>query len=129
MSDLRATCEHVNAQVNGDITYFGDPEHYGLPDYWTEVRGRGLGDCEDYALTKRRLLLDAGVAHDRIFFDFCYDPQGVAHAVLRVRLDDTDVVLDNEQPSLSTPADLRDAGYRFVSHIRSDGAGGWRASL
>lgn len=128
VNDLRDKCARINAQVNTDVTYFGDPQNYGVPDYWTEVRGRGIGDCEDYALTKRRLLLEAGVSHDVIFFDVCLDETGQGHAVLRVRLDDTDVVLDNRQPSLATPADLRTIGYRFISHIRSDGVGGWRVS-
>lgn len=127
---IRSLCEQVNSRVNGDITYRTDPELYGVPEYWTEVRGRGFGDCDDYMLTKRRQLLDAGVPHSRIWLHTAFDPQGNMHALLRVRLDDdTDVLLDNEQPALSTPSDMVQAGYRFVSHVRSDGVGGWHTTI
>ena len=36
-----------------------DQRHYGRAEYWN-IPTDGYGDCEDYALTKRRDLIAAG---------------------------------------------------------------------
>lgn len=128
-AELRALCKRINEQVNSSTTYLSDAANYGKPEFWAECPATNLGDCEDYALTKRRLLLDAGVPHELIFIDFCYTETQEPHAVLRVRLENEDVILDNRQSSVASVAELKQSGYRFVSHVRSDGVGGWRQSV
>lgn len=119
----------MNDRVNADITYASDILTSGVPEYWEEHRGPALDDCDGYMLSKRLLLRDAKVPDEDIFLESCLTETGEGHAVLRVRLEDnTDVILDNRQQSLETPASLRQIGYRFISHIRSDGVGGWRDS-
>src|SRR5690606_18760538 len=48
----------VNRYVNGAIQPSTDLEIYGVSEYWTIPTVRG--DCEDYALLKRRLLIARG---------------------------------------------------------------------
>jgi predicted transglutaminase-like cysteine proteinase len=52
--------ERVNSDVNASVTYKTDLEQYDKPDFWVEAGT--FGDCEDYALRKRELLLNAGFA-------------------------------------------------------------------
>ena len=50
----------INRQVNNSIWPEDDERHYGRPEYWN-IPTDGYGDCEDYALTKRKILIDAGL--------------------------------------------------------------------
>lgn len=123
----KALIQAVNERVNSTVKYVSDEALYARPEYWVEAGV--LGDCEDYTLAKRRQLLDAGVPHSVMYFQTCYDETGMGHAVLRVRLPDTDVLLDNRFPNLMTPDEAKKVGYTFIAHIRSDGVGGWRKSI
>ncbi len=51
--------DQVNRQVNNTIGPETDIEHYGIEDYWT-IPKDGKGDCEDYALLKRHILVSMG---------------------------------------------------------------------
>ena len=51
--------DEVNRRVNQTIRPQTDIEHYGIEDYWT-IPKDGKGDCEDYALLKRHLLISMG---------------------------------------------------------------------
>jgi predicted transglutaminase-like cysteine proteinase len=52
--------ERINSDVNASVTYKTDLEQYDTPEIWREAGT--FGDCEDYALRKRELLLNAGFA-------------------------------------------------------------------
>jgi len=54
------TVEQVNTSWNTTVKPLDYAAHYGRVDYWT-IPKDGYGDCEDYALTKRKDLLDAGL--------------------------------------------------------------------
>src|SRR5215470_13330885 len=51
----------VNAQVNESIKPMTDLEHWGVVERWN-YPDDGYGDCEDYVLLKRRMLMQAGRA-------------------------------------------------------------------
>jgi predicted transglutaminase-like cysteine proteinase len=104
----------VNYKVNSECTYQPDTEHYGKSDFWSLVVD-GKGDCEDYALTKRKLLLDQGIPHEKIRIALCWVETGEYHCVLVVTDDeaDCDWVLDNRYPDLMKPGALVDIGYVF----------------
>lgn len=53
------TIKKVNANVNDAIWPEDDLRHYGRAEYWN-IPTDGYGDCEDYALTKRKALIDQG---------------------------------------------------------------------
>jgi len=49
----------VNNWVNETIKPLTDLEHWGVVERWS-YPDDGYGDCEDYALLKRRMLIEAG---------------------------------------------------------------------
>jgi predicted transglutaminase-like cysteine proteinase len=46
----------INDEVNTSIRYRSDLEQYGVVDWQVANPVSGMGDCEDYALTKRHRL-------------------------------------------------------------------------
>lgn len=84
----------VNSQVNQSIR----PVEDGAIDQWSVYVQQG--DCEDYALTKQRELLKAGWPSDALLITTAYLPDGVYHAVLTVRTDRGEFILDNLNPAI-----------------------------
>lgn len=85
----------INNRVNQSTTYKTDLAQYGVVDQWGYVN-RGLGDCEDYCLSKRLSLIQAGVDPGTLNVAICKDRSGSGHAVLFARLTDGDWVMDNQ---------------------------------
>src|SRR5690554_5791315 len=100
----------VNAEVNARIAPRTDAELSGKEEYWT-YPDTGAGDCEEYALEKQRVLAARGWPKSALLITVVKDRKNEGHAVLTVRTDHGDVVLDNQieavLPWYSTP-------YRFV---------------
>lgn len=91
-----AKIEQINHLVNQQ-PYKTDLELYGKPEFWTIMSGHG-GDCEDYALTKRQKLIEAGFdPHDLLPAVGWTNPkdENSGHCVLLVQTDDGAYVLDN----------------------------------
>lgn len=104
----------VNQLVNRTVKKATDQELYGQAEYWSLprlVNGKLYGDCEDYALEKRRQLLAAGVPESALSMVVAVTARGESHAVLAVALESGDVVLDNLTP-WATP--WEDLNYRWV---------------
>jgi len=70
----------------------GRAEHWGFP---VEINGTLYGDCEDYALEKKRRLIEAGVPAAVLTLAVVHTRQREVHAVLLVATDQGDLVLDN----------------------------------
>jgi predicted transglutaminase-like cysteine proteinase len=92
--DAWSTIVRVNAETNAAIMPVEDAYHYGRSDYWTIPRD-GMGDCEDYALAKRKALIAAGLPPLALRLAVATTAQGEPHAVLTVATDRGDYVLDN----------------------------------
>jgi predicted transglutaminase-like cysteine proteinase len=88
-----AELDRVNRRVNRSIVYRSDDVTGDEIDLW-ESRVR-QGDCEDYALTKREELIDLGWPSRRLLLAMALTEDGVGHVVVIVRLEDSDLVLDN----------------------------------
>lgn len=86
---------HVQNRVNATIIPKNDRDQYGVPDRW--MVGVRKGDCEDFALEKRRQLLNAGWPSSALVIGLGRDRWGQDHAVLVVRTTSGDFVLDNQQ--------------------------------
>ena len=59
----------ANHFFNLHIRWVQDPEAWGKTDYWAtplELMGRGMGDCEDFAIAKYLTLVLAGVDVDKL---------------------------------------------------------------
>lgn len=109
---LIATLNSVNRQVNSSMRYVADR---GALDNWKV--GGSTGDCEDYALTKRSKLIRMGVPAGALRMAATYTRRGEPHAVLIVRTDRGDLVLDNLSARVLPRAST---GYRIVKMASND---------
>lgn len=83
----------INYAVNSSIQPMTDQEIYGVEERWAYPRT--VGDCEDFALLKRKMLIDAGFSPSDTLITVVLQPNGEGHAVLTVRTDRGDFILDN----------------------------------
>lgn len=102
---LMAVLEQVNRHVNSAIKPIAD-----RGDVWSI--SPAAGDCEDYVVTKRRVLIDAGVSAGALRIVYTQTRAGNAHAILLVRTSAGDIVLDNLTGAIQT---LRASGYKIRS--------------
>ena len=96
LDDLAA----INKRVNAAISPVKD-----RADVWSP--NVSAGDCEDYALAKRQLLIDRGWAPSQLLIAVVDDPLAGAHAVLIARTDQGDLILDNLTDQIMPWADTR----------------------
>lgn len=89
-----ADLDRVNTLVNASVRYVTDASLYNRSEYWTYPNGRG--DCEDFVLAKRKLLLDSGWRAETLLIGVALDLEGLRHAVLIASTDKGDFVLDNQ---------------------------------
>jgi predicted transglutaminase-like cysteine proteinase len=100
----------VNRWVNETVKPLSDMDHWGVLERWS-LPTDGYGDCEDYALLKRKILLDAGWARQALLITVVRDRRGEGHAVLTVKTDRGEFILDNQNESVVA---WTETGYRFV---------------
>ena len=85
----------LNSYVNGKVAPVSDAELYGEEEYWAYPSD--AGDCEDYVLMKKRYLEKLGFARVALLITVVLDEKNEGHAVLTLRTDDGDFVLDNRR--------------------------------
>lgn len=108
--NLMAMLKQVNVHVNRAIRPQADAS-----DTWT--LNPTAGDCEDYVLSKRSLLIRNGVSAGSLRIAYTHTRRGEPHAVLVVRTSQGDYVLDNLSNTVKT---LRASGYNIRSMSSSD---------
>ncbi|MCB1485314.1 MAG: transglutaminase-like cysteine peptidase [Hyphomicrobiaceae bacterium] len=86
--------DQVNRLVNKTIEPATDMEIYGVNELWTIPTTRG--DCEDFALLKRRMLMDRGWPAGALLMTVVRDEKNEGHAILTARTTQGDFVLDNK---------------------------------
>jgi predicted transglutaminase-like cysteine proteinase len=86
--------DRINRGVNHEIQPATDMEIYGQAEYWTIPTTRG--DCEDYALLKRKRLMARGWPASALLMTVVRDEKGEGHAVLTARTLQGDFILDNK---------------------------------
>jgi predicted transglutaminase-like cysteine proteinase len=101
--------QRINLLVNHSIEPQADGLDRGIADRWS--LGGARGDCEDYALLKRKKLLDLGWSSSDLRIATALTPAGVGHAVLVVRHEGHDLVLDNKTGAIQ-PWDR--TGYYYL---------------
>lgn len=92
---------HVNRLVNETIIQRTDMEIYATEDLWT-LPYNGEGDCEDFQLLKRHMLVKAGVPARTMRMTVVIDEEKQGHAVLMVLTDRGDFILDNKTSHVVT---------------------------
>ncbi len=121
-SAMRAI-RRVNAYVNRAIEPVSDMDHWGVVDQW-DYPTDGKGDCEDYALMKRHMLMQEGFPRQALLMTVVKERNGDGHAVLTVRTNRGDFVLDN----LLDEVRLWDVTpYRFVKRQSASNPNVWVA--
>ena len=111
----------VNHWVNETVKPMTDMDHWGVIEKWS-LPTDGYGDCEDYVLMKRKMLMDAGWPREALLITVVRDKKGEGHAVLTVKSDKGEFVLDNQNESVVLWADT---GYRFVKRQSQSDANVW----
>jgi len=106
----------VNTIVNRSVRPATDEEVYARPEHW--ALPLGAGDCEDYVLQKRKLLLAEGWPASALLITVVRDEDRLGHAVLTVASDMGDLVLDNKSDLIRPWADTGYVYYKRQS--RSD---------
>ncbi|MEX0955891.1 MAG: transglutaminase-like cysteine peptidase [Rhizobiaceae bacterium] len=111
----------VNNLVNTMVTPRTDMEIWGVEERWSYPVD-GIGDCEDYVLEKRRLLMKAGMPAGNLLITVVRQPNGDGHAVLTARTSLGDFVLDNLEPRVLA---WEDTHYRFLKRQSDQNSGVW----
>ena len=110
----------VNNTVNAAVRPVTDEDLYRVAEYWAYPQG--AGDCEDFVLEKRRELEQSGWPVSTLLMAVVRKNNGEGHAVLMVRTDRGDLVLDNLDGEIhvwnATP-------YTFLKRQDQADAGGW----
>ena len=86
--------KRVNAWVNHTIKPEADMDHYGMIQWW-RYPDDGAGACHSYALLKRRILMQAGWPRQALLMTIVHEANGEGHAVLTVKTDKGEFILDN----------------------------------
>jgi predicted transglutaminase-like cysteine proteinase len=107
----------VNRYVNEAIKPMTDLEHWGTMEKWS-YPDDGYGDCEDYVLLKRRMLIQAGWPREALLITVVRDRNDDGHAVLTVKTDRGEYILDNQTEDLLP---WFETGYRFVKTPIAEG--------
>ena len=111
----------VNAYINEQIKPITDQEHWGVVERWNYPND-GYGDCEDYVLAKRRMLIKAGWPREALLITVVRDKKGEGHAVLTVKTDKGEYVLDNQETEVLL---WSNTGYRFVKRQSQNDQNTW----
>jgi predicted transglutaminase-like cysteine proteinase len=100
----------INKWVNDNIKPMTDMHHWGVVERWN-YPDDGYGDCEDYVLLKRRMLMQAGWPRQALLITVVRDIRGEGHAVLTVKTDKGEFILDNQEEQILL---WSETSYRFV---------------
>ncbi len=119
---LWQTINTINRRINRSVDAVTDQQHWHSADRW-DLAEDGRGDCEDFQLLKRRLLVQAGLPRRALRMTVVIDEKGEGHAVLTIVTNRGDLILDNKT---STILPWTQTGYTFVKR-ESQEAVGWVA--
>lgn len=100
----------TNLKANREIEAITDQDHWGMVDRW-DIPQDGKGDCEDYVLLKRKRLAEAGVPRRAMRVTVVIDEENAGHAVLMIRTDRGDFILDNKRNAILP---WSQTGYTYV---------------
>ncbi|MRG55563.1 transglutaminase [Phyllobacterium sp. SYP-B3895] len=110
----------VNSSVNAKIEPATDMDMWGKAEVWSYPTTKG--DCEDYVLLKRKLINEAGVPLSDLLITVVRQMNGEGHAVLTVRTDRGDYVLDNLEPRIKA---WSETSYDYLKRQATNNTGAW----
>ncbi|WP_245813589.1 transglutaminase-like cysteine peptidase [Roseovarius marisflavi] len=115
----------VNTKVNRQTRAIADRVQYGREEHWALPTARG-GDCEDFALLKKKTLIEHGVSSTNLLIATVLDRRLQSHAVLVLRTSNGDFVLDNLNKDIRP---WKRTGYTFLKLQNPEALGTWHAVL
>lgn len=110
----------INHAVNFSVMPKTDLELFGKEEVWTYPDI--AGDCEDYVLLKRHMLMERGFSAADVLITVVRKPDGEGHAVLTLRTSEGDFVLDNLEDEIKH---WRQTPYRYLKRQASTNSGRW----
>ena len=110
----------VNNSANQSVEPITDQDYYGVEEHWTYPKD--FGDCEDYALLKRYMLLQRGWPESSLLITVVKQPNGDGHAVLTVRTDRADYILDNLETKVTR---WNKTPYKYLKRQSTNHTGKW----
>lgn len=112
----------INREVNAAIEPLSNFDHWGtMLDHW-DYPTDGKGDCKIYALYKRKLLIESGFPRQALLMTIVRDLQGMGHAILTVKTDHGDFILDNLTDTIRP---WTATGYRFLKRQSQEDPNVW----
>lgn len=118
----------INTIVNREVEPISDEEHYKIYEQdilnWWTYPDDGKGNCNDYVLMKRKLLVEAGWSKAALLMTVVIDHHGDGHLILMVRTDRGDLILDNMRDDIVA---WDRTGYRFVKRQSALNPNDWVA--
>ena len=113
----------INKWVNDSVKPMTDLEHWGVVEKWS-YPDDGYGDCEDYVLLKRRMLMEAGWPREALLITVVREKNGNGHAVLTVKTDKGEFILDNQEERILL---WSETSYRYVKRQSQSDPNRWVA--
>ncbi|WP_404403346.1 transglutaminase-like cysteine peptidase [Pelagibacterium halotolerans] len=113
--------QEVNNRFNLSVTPTSDDDLYGTSEFWT-YPSNGYGDCEDFVLAKRAALIESGWNPSTLLITVVRQPNSEGHAVLMVRTDRGDLILDNQDALIKI---WTDTPYTYLKRQSQAHAGQW----
>jgi predicted transglutaminase-like cysteine proteinase len=111
----------INKWVNDNVKPMTDMDHWGVVEKWS-YPDDGYGDCEDYALLKRRMLTEAGWPREALLMTVVRERSGDGHAVLTVKTDKGEFILDNQEEKILL---WSETSYRYVKRQSQSDPNRW----
>lgn len=113
--DMLQQLYEINKYVNDRVVWTSDAELYGTTERWAYPLDRG--DCEDMVLLKRKMLAKAGWPLGALLITIVEErgqgkQERTRHAVLTVRSDRGEMILDNQTPEILF---WYETNYRYLS--------------
>ncbi len=122
-ASARREIQQVNSFVNRAVEPVSDMDHWGMVDRW-DYPVDGKGDCEDYALLKRKMLIERGYPRQALLITVVRDQNNEGHAILTVKTNHGEFILDNLTDELK-PVDQ--IPYRMVKRQSQQDPNVWVA--
>lgn len=114
----------VNAYANDRVKWTSDTELYNKSERWAYPLDRG--DCEDIVLLKRRMLAKSGWPLGALLITTVEERRADKgrHAVLTVKTDRGEMILDNQTPEILF---WYETSYRYLSRQSPENPNLWVA--
>ena len=122
--DLLQRLYEINRYANDRVKWTSDAKLYGKTERWAYPLDRG--DCEDIVLLKRQLLAKAGWPQGALLITTVEERGGEKgrHAVLTVRSDRGEMILDNQTPEILF---WYETNYRYLARQSTSDPNLWVA--